>query len=762
MGGITMKKRLISLLLLGAMLLSLLPLSACGRKDGETVSRGEWIAMLAETFGFDQYQSQLPYYSDVDKENPLFPSVQSAAEWQVLCIFTGESLDPEQAVTKEEVASTAALSAGCPAAGTGEDYDSAPAVDYAVEKQIIDSDKDLKHKMTLEECEAALEAARTAYLTPSGEERAVVAPAEDLVDMGALPEEGFTLQGRDFIIPGEYAGGVTEGRTAVVETAEGPVEVSVGETFVTAPTAEHPAGVAYKVAEIREEADGTLTIVTESPTLEDLFDELDVHMTVEADPSMIIWDPAFVGGASPVADGQPGSYTVTFLSAGPQAEPLKTWSDSFSKDFSLGSGNFEKNWSSKNSSALGGGPGAQALENSNFVYDKTPSIEDFGGSTDSWKKNLTVENKFSGGYKITGNISINSLTVSADVQYKKFLKIPYGIENASVQVSSDLKASLKLEGNLHEELRIAIVPIPIAATGLSVSVELFLYVDASGQLQVRAGLGANAKVEYQDGRLRRTASSNAHAETEAAIEMDFGAKLRATLDALSVVKIMDADVSVGGNLTASAYIGGNCEVTEEDGQSQITYKESMNIQADLYLPIIKITCGGSGTLIEAIGLSGNWTVISKDKAAHFELLNYSWVFWEETVTIDKDGNVIDSETSSAGENEDIGASDDTQLDLKSYTVTLRGDSVQLELDLPAGTAVPDVVWTSDNPSVATVDASGIVSPVSTGTATITVSLRSDPNVYVKCAVYVEEIGEDNWEFLPASYRFGGAAEGTWI
>ena len=194
-----MKKRLISLLLLGAMLLSLLPLSACSKKEGEVVSRGEWIAMLAETFGFDQYQSQLPYYSDVDKENPLFPSVQSAAEWQVLCIFTGESLDSEQAVTKEEVASTAALSAGCPAAGTGEDYDSAPAVDYAVEKQIIDSDKDLKHKMTLEECEAALEAARTAYLTPSGEERAVVAPAEDLVDMGALPEEGFTLDRKSVV-----------------------------------------------------------------------------------------------------------------------------------------------------------------------------------------------------------------------------------------------------------------------------------------------------------------------------------------------------------------------------------------------------------------------------------------------------------------------------------------------------------------------------------------------------------------------------------
>lgn len=759
-----MRKRLISLLLLGAMLLTLLPLSACGKKDGETVSRGEWIAMLAETFGFDQYQSQLPYYSDVGQDDPLFPSVQSAAEWQVLCIFTGKELDPEAAVTKEEVASTAALSAGCPAAGTGEDYDSAPAVDYAVEKQIIDSDKDLKHKMTLEECEAALEAARTAYLTPSGEERAAAAPAEDLVDMGALPEESFTVQGSDFIVPSEYAGGVTGGRTAVVETAEGPVEVSVGETFVTAPTPEHPTGVAYKVAEIREEADGTLTIVTEDPALEDLFEELDVHMTVDADPDMIIWDPAFAGGASPVAGGQPGSYSVTFLSAGPQAEPLKTWSKSASKDFSFGSGNFEKNWSNKNSSAIGGGPGAQALENSNFVYDKTPSIEDFAGGTDSWTKNLTVENKFSGGYKITGNISINALTVSTDVQYKKtwLTKIPYGIETASVQVSSDITATLKLDGNLSEELRIAVIPVPIAATGLSVSIELYLYMDASGQLQVRAGLGANAKVEYRDKKIRQTATSNAHAEAEAAIEMDFGAKLRATLNALDIVKIMDADVSAGGNLTASAYIDGSCEASEENGQTKLTYKESMNIKADLYVPIVKVACGGSGTLIGSLGIGGNWTVLGKEKAKHFELLNYSWVFWEETVTTDKEGNVVDSETSSAGEDEGIGASDDTRLDLKSYTVTLQGESVQLELDLPAGTAAPDVVWTSDNPAVAAVDASGVVSPVSTGTAIITVALRSDPSVYVKCAVYVTEIGEDNWEFLPAASRSGAAVEGKWI
>ena len=47
----------------------------------------------------------------------------------------------------------------------------------------------------------------------------------------------------------------------------------------------------------------------------------------------------------------------------------------------------------------------------------------------------------------------------------------------------------------------------------------------------------------------------------------------------------------------------------------------------------------------------------------------------------------------------------------------------------------------------------MVSPVSTGYTTVTVSLVSDPSVYVKCAVYVEEIGESNWEFLPSDLSF---------
>lgn len=93
------------------------------------------------------------------------------------------------------------------------------------------------------------------------------------------------------------------------------------------------------------------------------------------------------------------------------------------------------------------------------------------------------------------------------------------------------------------------------------------------------------------------------------------------------------------------------------------------------------------------------------------------------------------------------------MDLKTYVLTIKGEPKRLELDLDEGESAPNVVWTSENTSIATVDSTGMVSPVSTGYTTVTVSLASDPSVYVKCAVYVEEIGESNWEFLPSDLSF---------
>lgn len=762
------RRRIISIILMLALAINLLSLSGCSKDGGEAVTRGQWLMMLTETFGMDSYTEETPYYDDVQPGTALFPYVQSAKEWNVLDVFPDSTLEVDKNVTRGEAAASAAVAAGYGTPipeeeGGGIVFDMDEAVSFAVQRGILADDKGLSKTMTAEECQAVLDAARDAYLSAPVAEKLEVTPDENLRDLSELDAETVEVDGDRLTFPAAASAGVSgsgEELKATIDTGNGVVEVGVGEIFVMAPTPEHPAGVAYKVDSIAE-VDGQIVFTTVAPELNELYEELSVQQTVAADTSNILW---LVGGED--ASAETVSYTGdnTFhldLEYAPLEMPVVSFLaksyefGGMSKKVEFGSGSFEKNYSNRNSSVIGSGEGAQALTNSNFVYNDTPSIEDFGGSTDSWDKKLEIENSFSGGYKITGEISINALTVTTGVEYKrtKWLKIPYGVESASVQVNSDITSSLKLEGNLKERLRIATVPIPIAATGLSVSVDLYLYADANGSITVTASLGSNAKVEYTGGRLRHTASSKAEANVDANLEINFGAELCASLDALGIVKIVDAGAKVGGNLSASAGVGGSCEVSEEDGVVKTTYRESLNIHADLYVPLINVYAGGSGTLINKIGLSGNWDIMTKDKGAkHIELCSYEWVFWEETVLTDKDGNT-ESETTTAGEEDGVGATDEDTLDLLSYVVTLNGAPEQLLLDVPEGQSAPAVTWQSDDPSIATVDASGLVTPVSTGQTMITVTLQSDPSIYVKCAVYVEAIGEENWEFLPSDMAY---------
>lgn len=758
-----MKRRIITILLLIALIGNMLPLSGCGKSDGDAVTRGEWVSMLAQTFGMDSYGESEPYYADVTAASDIFAYVQSSAEWDVLSVFYEEQLGIDEKVTAEEVASTAAIAAGYKISDDefNEDgkYDTEGSVAFALQHNIVPGDKKLSKNMSLEECEVALENARDAYLNAPMEEKLHVVKNEDLVDLSDVDAAPIG-NGSQVALAGDVEMDATGNLQANIETATGVVTLGAGDVFISEPTPEAPAGVAYKVVFV-EEFNGEVLVTTEAPELTDIYEELDIQTTVEADPSAIIWEPGVLdtqSGAQSVSSSD-GTYQIALMAA-PSAEPKvtfldsKTYSTGFSKSFEFGKGEFEKTWTNQNSSALGAGEEAQAFGKSNFVYDKMPGVEDFAGKTESWTENLQVENKFSGGYKITGTIDINAITVKTSIDYKKAFGVPYGVKSASVQVTSDISSTLTFEGNLKEELKIATIPIPIAATGLSVSVDLYLYADASGSLVITAKLGNSAKVEYAKEKLKHAADSTAEATVDAAIEVNFGADLCATLNALGIIKVIDAGARAGGELTAGAHVGGMCRVSEEDGVVKTTYQQTMNLEADLYAPVVSIYAGGEGTLMSKLGLSKEWDVMTKENGAkHFKLVDYEWVFWEETVISDSEGNVTDSESVTAGEIDGVGSSDENRLNLKTYVLTLTGESVRIELDLAAGETAPDVVWTSDDPGIASVDQTGLVSPVSSGNTIITATLLSDPTVYVKCAVYVEEIGENNWEFLPDNMAY---------
>ncbi len=118
-----MKKRLFSFLLAIVMVSTLLPLSGCGGpttavqpsqdaagSTAEYLTRGEWITLLGQTFGFDGYQEETAYYTDVTEASGCFAYVQSCREWDILS--ADSAFRPDETADRAFVAETAVLASG--------------------------------------------------------------------------------------------------------------------------------------------------------------------------------------------------------------------------------------------------------------------------------------------------------------------------------------------------------------------------------------------------------------------------------------------------------------------------------------------------------------------------------------------------------------------------------------------------------------------------------------------------------------------------
>ena len=58
---------------------------------------GQWLSMICESFGMQEYYEETPFFKNINKYNPYFSVVQAAAEWEV--IDQKDSLDVNEALT---------------------------------------------------------------------------------------------------------------------------------------------------------------------------------------------------------------------------------------------------------------------------------------------------------------------------------------------------------------------------------------------------------------------------------------------------------------------------------------------------------------------------------------------------------------------------------------------------------------------------------------------------------------------------------------
>lgn len=80
-------KRIVRVLFLGMMFIFLgFGVTACAKKDkaDEKLSRSEYIGLLGDKFGIQEYEADKDFFSDVNSSNSYYSQVQACAEWEVI------------------------------------------------------------------------------------------------------------------------------------------------------------------------------------------------------------------------------------------------------------------------------------------------------------------------------------------------------------------------------------------------------------------------------------------------------------------------------------------------------------------------------------------------------------------------------------------------------------------------------------------------------------------------------------------------------
>lgn len=132
--------------------------------DENTVTRYEWIEMLTEQMGLQDYTTGTPYFTDVVSDDPYFACIQTAVEQEI--IESNANFDGEDSATGQFIALTAMKTIGeskfriC--FGTEDAITDDTYMQFALEHGLVEKEK-LKKGFTREECEQVLETLKNLY-----------------------------------------------------------------------------------------------------------------------------------------------------------------------------------------------------------------------------------------------------------------------------------------------------------------------------------------------------------------------------------------------------------------------------------------------------------------------------------------------------------------------------------------------------------------------------------------------------------------------
>ncbi|MBD5504897.1 MAG: hypothetical protein HDR09_14490 [Lachnospiraceae bacterium] len=528
--------------------------------DKNAVSRYEWLEMLGERFGVNEYINETPYFRDVDSGNPYFAYIQSAVEGKVLDVSS--DFDGERYASGEFIIVTAMKALGESKVqiylNVDDDITDETYAELAIEHGLVEKEK-LKNGFTKEECEQVLE---TLYNLHFGEfwkdDYSDVVYRDGVIELSSKDISSSNIEGSEIAVTDDMINSCKVGTIIVF------IQENTG------------LKLARKIVGI--DADGTL-----------ILDTVELNEVVETLTVSDITEITF--------DDIVNYYSLDENISGSNNLMVQPHDTSFI-DARVFSGEVNSKGYKLSVSTQG------EDEKRCIAIQITDNVT---GITYA----LPINDKVKREEEYAAEINIDKIYVGGQVDYSLLGGLKYA--EAAVDAHATFKSEIKAEKE--KKIPLFQIPVPLGNGLIGADIQIYLVLSLDGSISFEAELPIEASVSYEKNRGLRNFDHHISVE-DPKIEVDcnagVGLRIEPVLMVLGCPNVMDMELDIG--------VSAEAKVTAQPN-SQICADISISFPV---LTISVCDDDDIDTIIGDLGISAEWEIITSDnapikKGLHYEL-----------------------------------------------------------------------------------------------------------------------------------------------
>lgn len=787
-----MIKKLISILMAIVILLSMvMSFSGCSTQQNNLLTLGQWLGMVNNSFGMESYSQEEPYIKNVSKENEYFNTIQIAAEWDV--IDRESTIDPNSALTWKDALVTLVNVGNFTKANATEDE----KIDYAINN--FDS-RIRKYWMNRQ-----IDVASATQLLVIAQEKwanktykepiSKVEYSENVVDFSDVKQSDYTVsESGNILVGNDIAGNLEVGKVVVLPSSENNATPS-----------------AYKIKEIKTNGEYVEVVPDTALELGDVVDELYIEDTFTPDltqaafydgnGNLLSGDPsANVVSQSYSSVSDPMISTLSYSPNGTvETIPLASKTTTF--EFKVDGCKVEVAMKSDGLSAKIEMPMSKKDKSWVGYYEAEISNFEVTNKIDySWFTLHSAEVKVDYTTK-------NTIGVKKEFVDEKAVYAPKW-SNGNGQFLSNLKRSVWKNSDAKGAKTIKIGSIKVASVGVaSFSVDVYAKLKVDGTIEISCSETGCKGIEYKNGNCRVINTSDKDTDVKFKCKAEGTVSVAPTVNAFGFAIIgLEAEVGLGAEASLTLHLAdaGN-HLLQEMSTSDLPPEavDSMEVEGlsaeaeeirkyaekqggtfecetstvalhldrcfdiNIYF-ILKVGIPEgtlAGKLLKSTNIKDEWEIFGSKNAKicnlHVENGDWAKAFRNIGFFTDKNqctlkytpfDNTKEEEKETATENSNnSNVTVGEVLVISDMKMVLEVGTTKIisVVQLPKEYELKDVVCSSSDKKVATIDKNGVIKGISEGSTTIIVQ-TSDGKYSCACSITI--VSEGLGEFTPLKFQ----------